>query len=147
MISALEQELLRNSPTFRNQVSAAFTTVAMERWKAARLTIATINALGENATVEQALAKEMAMTERAFLEQALNTQGVNITGSMQPIAAPGSGLEQAAKEGITRMINQMLTSTWAWTVQEWLDGQATAITEIQTRLNEMFAAIVALPQE
>lgn len=151
MLDNLSQELLRNSPTFRNQMSAAFTTVAIARWKAAKATILGVDALlaAGTATTEHVVARTLATTETQFLEQALATQKIYlVSGLQQPVMMGGEASDAAAKEGITKLINQMLgspASTWAWTVADWQDNQDTAAAEIATHLNNMFAAMVAAP--
>lgn len=151
MLDNLSQEIFRNSPTFRAQMSSAFTDVALERWKVAEATVAAANALIEAgiATSEQLIAKKYAATEASFLRKALAIQGVYLDAMDQPSSMLSKDVaDAAAKEGITKLINQMLGSprtTWAWTVADWMTNQATAVVEIATHLDSMFAAMVAAP--
>ena len=153
MLDNLSQEIFRNSPTFRGQMSAAFTVVAVERWKAASAIVIGVDALEAAgvATSEQLIARKLASTEVSFLRKALATQGIYLDdGNDQPqmmVAGTMAG-DSAAKEGISKLINQMLASpgsTWTWSVSDWMAGQATAAEEIATHLNNMLAAMVAAP--
>lgn len=150
MLDNLSQELLRSSPTFRNQMSAAFTTVAVARWKMAKATILGVDAMiaAGTATTEHLVAKTLATTESQFLEQALATQKIYLSGTPQPMMIGTEASDAAAKEGITKLINQMLSSpgsTWTWSVADWQANQDTAAIEISTHLDNMLAAMVAAP--
>lgn len=149
-LDALQQELLRNSPTFRSQVSAAFTSVALARWKMANITVLSVDAaeMTGTATTEMMVARVIAKTERTFLEKSLSTQGVDIVGNQQPTTLSFSQSQDAAREGVTKMINQLLgdpATTWTWTVQEWIENSGTAVVEIAARLNDMIASMSAIP--
>ncbi len=151
MLDNLSQEIFRSSPTFRAQMSAAFTTVAVARWKAATATILGVDALIEagTATTEHVIARALAQTEMQFLGQALATQKIYLSGApQQPMMVGTEAADAAAKEGITKLINQMLGSpgsTWTWSVADWQANQDTAAEEIATHLDNMFAAMVAAP--
>lgn len=152
MLDNLSQEIFRNSPTFRGQMSAAFTVVAVERWKAASAIVIGVNALEAAgvATSEQLIARKLASTEVSFLRKALATQGIYLEDGDQPqmMTAGTMAGDSAAREGITKLINQMLASpgsTWTWSVSDWMAGQATAAEEIATHLDNMLAAMVAVP--
>lgn len=137
---SLQMELFVNSPTFRRQVANALTTVGVTRWKAATTTIMLVDAAEQAGQVsgEQLIARQFARTERAFLENAMAIQGVNI-GGFAPAMPP---TEQASKEGITRLINMMLThATWTWTVDQWVSNQATANAEIELRINDLLQSL------
>jgi hypothetical protein len=143
----LQIETFVSSPTFRRQVAGALTNVGIERWKGAVGVIMTVNASTEPLTAEQMIARQLATTERQFLENALAVQGVNLGVQQNTQGLQLVGASDPAKEGITRLVNMLLASPgWTWTVSDWIDGQATAITEISTRLNELLASLSAAPQ-
>jgi hypothetical protein len=145
---SLQIETFVASPTFRRQVAGALTVVGVERWKAATAILMQIDVLemAGQATAEHLIARQIARTERTFLENALAVQGVNLGGFTAPQAMPG--MPDPAKEGITRLINMLLAlPAWTWTVADWLDDQAGAAAEIATRMNEMLAALTAMPTQ
>lgn len=145
---SLQLETFAASPTFRRQVAGALTSVGIERWKVATATVMTVDALeaGGQATAEYLIARQIARTERTFLENALAVQGVNLGGFTAPQAMPG--MPDPAKEGITRLINMLLAlPAWTWTVADWLADQSGAAAEIATRMNEMLAALTAMPTQ
>lgn len=152
MLDNLSHELFLNSPTFRGQMSAAFTVVAVERWKAASAIVIGVNALEAAgvATSEHLIARKLASTEVSFLRKALATQGIYLDDADQPqmmISGTAAG-DSAARDGISKLINQMLASpgsSWTWSVSDWMASQATASQEIATHLNTMLSAMVAVP--
>jgi len=151
MLDNLTRELFLYSPTFRQQVSDAFTDVALERWKAAEATVASVDALiaAGQATPQQLIAQKYARTEASFLRKAMAIQGIYLDPSDQP--PPGfntSTNEVEAKEGISKLINQMLgspRSTWTWTIDDWMTNQQGATLEIAARLDDLLATMVAAP--
>ena len=151
MLDGLSQEIFRSSPTFRAQMSSAFTDVALERWKAAEATVAAVNALeaAGTATSEQLIARKYAATEASFLRKSLAIQGVYLDAMDQPSMMAGTEApDAAARDGITKLINQMFGSprtTWTWTVADWMANQDTAAAEIATHLDNMFSVMVAAP--
>ena len=153
MLDNLSQEIFRSTPTFRGQMSAAFTVVAVARWTVASSTVIGVNKLEEAgvATTEQLIARKLAETEASFLRRALATQGIYLdefTGQTQMMMVGTDAADSAAKEGISKLINQMLSSpgsTWTWSVADWQANQDTAAEEIATHLDNMLAAMVAAP--
>ena len=138
MLDNLSQEILRNSPTFRNQVTNAFTAVAINRWKNAKTIAVGVDALAQAgaATTDDLIARTYAQTEMAFLEQALAKQRIYF-GQYQQQNIAGPNMDMAA-DSITKLIDQMIGSpgsTWSWSVADWQANQETAIEEIATQTN------------
>lgn len=151
MLDNLSQEILRNSPTFRSQVTNAFTAVAINRWKNAKTIAVGVDALTQAgaATTDDLIARTYAQTEMAFLEQALAKQRIYFGQYQQQQNIAGLNMDMAA-DSITKLIDQMIGSpgsTWSWSVADWQANQETAIEEIATHLNNMFTSMVAVPSE
>jgi len=100
------------------------------------------------ATTDDLIARTYAQTEMAFLEQALAKQRIYF-GQYQQQNIAGPNMDMAA-DSITKLIDQMIGSpgsTWSWSVADWQANQETAIEEIATHLDNMFASMVAVPSE
>jgi MarR-like DNA-binding transcriptional regulator SgrR of sgrS sRNA len=144
LTDTLQIELLKNSPTFRRQVSAALLSVGLERWKGITATLAALEQMAqkEPLTPEQAVTRTLAQAEQFFLDTTLAKQGVRLTGN----SAIGGVSAGDADTEIDRLIDQLFArGDWTWTVADWLAKQTLAQHTINGQVLALLSEMAAAP--